>query len=330
MIFVVAFVAVAFGGGPAINRLRLCCIERANPHYLMAYLCGNESTLFTARATTCRRWASRGIPWNRATKEAETLRLCPEQMEAPTSGSWLKQAAGWERAALTAQRAMSKQWRVARIYDLWGLWPIIEFCLRIDPFNQGNGMAPLSLLVLFFGLWLGLRAIGRLMKIGWERRSRSKVENPPQLKLNHVDLSLAQREKVERRIAEFIEDSTSIYAHVHETVAKANVLPLLFDWTGFMALRPEGEIVYVPYVDEPGEIEQVHDERLRNMGLFQGTKLHPELEFLLPPKPRDAIACPDCRGSGRPTFPPGQEHLSGVVICSCGGLGWVSKPQTSK
>jgi hypothetical protein len=66
------------------------------------------------------------------------------------------------------------------------------------------------------------------------------------------------------------------------------------------------------------------------MGLFQGTKLHPELQFLLLPKPSDAIECPDCRGTGKLTFPPGYEHLSEKVICYCGGLGWMPRNSNIK
>ncbi|WP_406695187.1 hypothetical protein V5E97_29535 [Singulisphaera sp. Ch08] len=163
MMVAVAVVAVALGGGPAIGRLRRVCIDRANPHYLMSALCGNEYTLFHERATTCRKWESERIPWDLVTEEAETLRLCPDQRDAPAIGSWIKQADGWERAALTARSADTRQYRKARIYDLWGLWAYIDFLVSIDPFNQGNEIAPLSLLVLFCPFWLGLRATRKAM-----------------------------------------------------------------------------------------------------------------------------------------------------------------------
>ena len=149
------------------------------------------------------------------------------------------------------------------------------------------------------------------------------VEQSPALELDPIGLTPSQRAKVEMRIGEFINDSTSIYAYARGVVTSANVLPLFFDWTAFMALSPGGQVVWVPYDDEPGDIEAVHDERLRNMGLFQGTKLHPELQFLLPLKPPDAIVCPDCQGTGRVIFPQGHEHLSEKVTCYCGGIGWL-------
>jgi hypothetical protein len=138
-----------------------------------------------------------------------------------------------------------------------------------------------------------------------------------------IHLTPSQWQQVESRIAEFIADSTSLHAHAFGAVERLNALPLYFDWTAFMALLPDGQIVWVPYDQEPGDIEVVQEERVRNMGLFQGTKLHPEAQFLVPPKPHDAIDCPDCRGTGKPPFPEGFEHLSEGLVCYCGGIGWL-------
>jgi hypothetical protein len=140
-----------------------------------------------------------------------------------------------------------------------------------------------------------------------------------------LDLTLAQREQVERRIAEWVTDSSSIYAYAHRIVVKENVLPLCFDWSAFMALGSDGRVVWVPYEDEPGEVEVVRDQRIRNLGLFQGTKLHPNLGFLVPRRPVDAMECRDCCGTGVLPFPKEAEHLSKVVICYCGGLGWLPR-----
>jgi hypothetical protein len=138
-----------------------------------------------------------------------------------------------------------------------------------------------------------------------------------------IDLSASQRVQIERRIAEFIDDPCSVYAHAHAAIARVNALPLFFDWTGFMALRQDGQIVWVPYDDEPGDMEVIGEERLRNLGLFRGTKLHPDLQFLLSTRPSDAIDCPDCQGTGKPLLPEGSKHLADKVLCSCGGIGWL-------
>jgi len=57
---------------------------------------------------------------------------------------------------------------------------------------------------------------------------------------------------------------------------------------------------------------------------------HNVLPLLLPPKPPDAIACPDCRGTGKLTFPHGSEHLADKLICYCGGIGWLPRSETPK
>jgi hypothetical protein len=59
------------------------------------------------------------------------------------------------------------------------------------------------------------------------------------------------------------------------------------------------------------------------LGLFRGTKLHPELPFLMPSRPPNATDCPDCRGTGKLAFPEVAKHLVETVIFSCGGIGWL-------
>ena len=160
-------------------------------------------------------------------------------------------------------------------------------------------------------------------------RKAAEVEDLLSVELKSIDLSPYQRELVERKIAEFIADSSAIYARYREAVARANALPLMFDWLAFMALRPDGHVVLVPCDDEPGPIEVVLEERVRNIGLFRGTELHPELQFLAPPKPADAIECPHCRGAGKLAFPHGHERQFENVICFCGGTGWLPRSASS-
>ena len=145
-----------------------------------------------------------------------------------------------------------------------------------------------------------------------------------------IQMTPSQRQQVEKRIAEFIADSSPLESHAWARggIQSLNALPLFFDWSAFMALLPDGRIVWVPY-DEPSDIEVVQEERVRNLGLFQATKLHPVLQFLLPPKPPNAIDCPDCQGTGRLPFPPGSEHLAERLVCYCGGIGWLP-PASSK
>ena len=71
-------------------------------------------------------------------------------------------------------------------------------------------------------------------------------------------LSTCQWSRSKGRIAEFIEDSTSVHADTRGAVARLNALPLLFDWTALMALRLDGQIVWVPTTTNP--------EKLRSFG----------------------------------------------------------------
>ena len=104
------------------------------------------------------------------------------------------------------------------------------------------------------------------------------------------------------------------------TVARA--LPVFLDWSACMAVRPDGEIIWIDY-EEPHRVRLVEDERERNIGLFQGSLRYPDLGFLVPTRPDDAIDCPDCRGKGRISFSEVPERLADRIVCHCGGNGWL-------
>jgi hypothetical protein len=120
-----------------------------------------------------------------------------------------------------------------------------------------------------------------------------EVKEPTTTRRGPIEFSPSQREQVERRLAEFLEDSAAIYEHARRAAVRSQALPLfLGDWTGVIAPRLNGEVIWVPDEGEPGDIEVIEDERLRNLGLFQGTKLHPNLAFLVPEPPPDASDLP--------------------------------------
>src|SRR5262249_2886528 len=66
------------------------------------------------------------------------------------------------------------------------------------------------------------------------------IEKPPTVELKPIALLPSQRTAVEQKITEFLADWSSIYAYARDSAAKANALPLYFDWSAFMALRPNG------------------------------------------------------------------------------------------
>ncbi|AGA28542.1 hypothetical protein [Singulisphaera acidiphila] len=159
MILLVAIAAVMLGGPQVIERLHQDGESRAITHNLMAYFCGNEASLFSERATTCRSLASKGIPWNQEGEERETLRLCPHQIQEPEHGSWTEQSAGWERAAKIAGWASTRHWWTAGLYNLWGGWPTV---------------APFSLITLLVFSWFFLGRLDR-SSTGESTRRGSKI-----------------------------------------------------------------------------------------------------------------------------------------------------------
>ena len=128
-----------------------------------------------------------------------------------------------------------------------------------------------------------------------------------------------QRAIIEAKIVESIDGDPNILAR--RICTEAHALPLLFDFTAIMAIRPDGELVWID--EDLSRVRPVEDERERNVGLFQGSLRDHDLDFLVPPRPADAVDCPDCRGTGRIPFPEGSEHLADRVVCYCGGIGWL-------
>jgi hypothetical protein len=92
-----------------------------------------------------------------------------------------------------------------------------------------------------------LRLLGVPSRAG--RKAQGDGDRLPVKAPEPINLTPSQRRQVDRRIAEYIGDSSAIGAHAwaRGAVERLNALPLLFDWTAFMALLPDGQIVWVPY-----------------------------------------------------------------------------------
>ena len=105
--------------------------------------------------------------------------------------------------------------------------------------------------------------------------------------------------------------------------ARTQLLPMYMDLGGFIGLRGDGELLTVDWDElEPEEGHEVeHDPRLRRMALYAGAERYPELSFLRPMRPREAVPCPQCRGRGHPLIE--GEPAPDSVVCYCGALGWL-------
>ena len=135
-----------------------------------------------------------------------------------------------------------------------------------------------------------------------------------------IDLTPEQRSLIEKRLVEFF--AGEAHEDCRKAAESAQALPLSLDWSACLAIRPDGEVIWIDY-DEPHQVRAVEDERERNIGLFQGSRRYPELRFLVPLRPPDATDCPSCRGTGKLTFPAGYEHFDETIVCYCGGSGWL-------
>ena len=104
--------------------------------------------------------------------------------------------------------------------------------------------------------------------------------------------------------------------------AELNALPMFLDFGGCYAIRVDGEIVSFVW-DEPYSLKPENDPRIRNLVLFQGARKYPELDELVPKRPPEAEDCSHCGGTG---IEPMNEKLGfdeEMIICYCGGLGWL-------
>lgn len=110
--------------------------------------------------------------------------------------------------------------------------------------------------------------------------------------------------------AKAVDDKLGLRAFAEQHQA----LPLLSDMGGSRALRHDGEVVVFSW-DDPQKVWVEEDERARIMVVIAGSRIYPELRLLVPPRPKMARDCPQCRGTGIFIHP--------RVICNCGGCGWV-------
>lgn len=111
---------------------------------------------------------------------------------------------------------------------------------------------------------------------------------------------------------------------IRPIVEREKVLPMMFDWSGFYAVRTDGMIVCVD-LGPPINIRPEIDPRIMRVVLFQGVKRYPELMELTPVKPFDAALCLSCNGTGREPMNDKLAFPEERIVCWCGGLGWITK-----
>ncbi len=88
-------------------------------------------------------------------------------------------------------------------------------------------------------------------------------------------------------------------------------------------ISPDGDVYMETYTLDNEDAPIVdRSRRAQLLALSLGVRTFPQLESLLPPRPANAVDCPECQGAGR--FQIGKFP----VVCSpCCGLGWLENAE---
>jgi hypothetical protein len=126
---------------------------------------------------------------------------------------------------------------------------------------------------------------------------------------------------LEKHLATVREDWRGHPFDVGELAARHQLLPLVPEMFGLIALQRDGSVVELAW--DSGEMHPVDAPRMRDVALILGARRYRELEELLPQRTAGARTCDSCGGSGRVTLP---DQVMLNARCECGGLGWI--PET--
>lgn len=131
----------------------------------------------------------------------------------------------------------------------------------------------------------------------------------------HVELVGSLETFVRQRVASVAADWADDPDGVGRMAQEFEVIPLLFDWGGFIGMGSTGRFLSVS-VERSVRVTPLLCPRFQDYAIFSGLRFYPELAPLLPERPVDASNCKDCGGTGK-------FWLAGNIVCPCGGLGWI-------
>ncbi|HKO91813.1 MAG TPA: hypothetical protein VJU61_11700 [Polyangiaceae bacterium] len=117
------------------------------------------------------------------------------------------------------------------------------------------------------------------------------------------------------RVRHFARDAPETWSWQRGYVQEHRALPLYLGWTETLGIQPDGFLVRWSTEAEYDGVKSIVDPIECAVALTLGAERYPELQSLVPDRPRDVQHCSACAGLGR--FPQQPE-----VICECGGLGW--------
>lgn len=103
-------------------------------------------------------------------------------------------------------------------------------------------------------------------------------------------------------------------------VAATGALPIYYDWTNTIGLRPDGRLIFLEKDEELFPFPEC-DLKHWLLVVVEASKTQKELKMLVPDRPPEAV---DCHHPPHPMF------TEGKVICpDCVGLNWLPLPELS-
>jgi hypothetical protein len=98
------------------------------------------------------------------------------------------------------------------------------------------------------------------------------------------------------------------------------LVPIQQTVDGWFCVDESGTVVHVLATD--GAADEVIDYQRATALIGCLSRRCPLASFLLPRPDDAATICPGCQGTGVPSGAP--DHLLDDLVCTCGGLGWLS------
>lgn len=132
---------------------------------------------------------------------------------------------------------------------------------------------------------------------------------------------------IRMRLTAFVNSLEPDRPGVRSVAKRIDALPVYESWSGFLAIRPDGAVLY--HDQETGNTRIESDPLWVRIALRRAAITFPELSHLMPRRPANGIDCDQCHGTGDQAG-----AFSEMFLCKCGGLGWLSsldkRPATSR
>ena len=129
-------------------------------------------------------------------------------------------------------------------------------------------------------------------------------------------MSQERADLIRNALVRYLGDTSPQEGAYQALARRHHLLPILPEWTGFVGLRDDGDLLWVS--DDDGSVSTEINEHARHLATIRGPELLPEPGFLRPTIAPDLVVCWSCGGSGKVVVQ-GQEP--GNIRCLCGGMG---------